>query len=102
MDKTFNVRIASPKQVIYQGIALSVSSINSAGKFDILAQHANFITIIENNPITIQTADKKTVVFNFPLAIIYTTLNVVNIYTQINQINQITDQSTNISRSPKH
>lgn len=94
-NQTFNVRIASPKQVIYQGPASSVSSINSAGKFDILAQHANFITIIENNPITIRTADKKTIVFNFPLAIIYTAQNTVNIYTQISQINQIAADSKN-------
>lgn len=82
-SETFNVRIVSPKQMIYQGAALSVSSTNSAGKFDILAQHANFVTLIENQPITIRTADKKTLVFNFPLAIVYTTQNVVSIYTNI-------------------
>lgn len=83
MNQTFNVRVISPKQIIYQGNALSVSSTNSAGKFDILAEHANFITLIENSPIVIRTVDKQSVVFKFPLAIIYTTRNTVNIYTQI-------------------
>lgn len=89
-NQTFNVRIVSPKQVVYQGTALSVSSTNSAGKFDILALHANFVTLIENQPITIRTADKKTLVFNFPLAIVYTAQNLVSIYIniRIQSINQ--------------
>lgn len=93
-DHTFNVRIISPKQVIFQGFASSVSSKNSAGPFDILAEHANFITVIENHPIIIRPVGKKPVVFTFPLAIIYTSQNTVNIYTQISQLNQI-EQQTN-------
>ncbi len=78
------VRIVTPKQVIFQDEAYSVSSINSDGKFDILPQHANFITIIENNDIKILDSNKKQFNFRFPLAIIYTTNNSVNIYTDIN------------------
>ncbi len=81
--EVLDVRIISPQEVIYQGKALSVSSKNSAGNFDILGQHANFITLVENNPIIIRTVDQKTLTFNFPLAIVYTTNNKVSIYTYL-------------------
>jgi len=84
-DPVLNVRIVTPKQILFEGIASSVSSVNSAGKFDILPEHANFITIIENNPIIIQGVDKEITTYNFPLAIIYTAKNIVRIYTSLQQ-----------------
>lgn len=83
MDETLNVRIVTPKAIVYNGQALSVSSTNSAGKFDILPQHANFITIVEKSPITIRMEKKKRLTFNFPVAIISNMRNKVNIYTDI-------------------
>ena len=77
------VTILSPRETIFEGQALSISSKNSAGKFDILPQHANFITLIENQPITIFLPGKKSLNFEFPVAIIYTTQNSVKIYTDI-------------------
>lgn len=82
-DKTLNVRIISPKETLFTGQAVAVSSKNTFGKFDILPQHANFITIIENNPIEIHQSQNNVRTFNFPLAIIHTVNNHVNIYTQI-------------------
>ncbi len=79
--QTLHVRIISPQKILYEGDALSVSSKNSAGKFDILAEHVNFITLIENNPIIVHLPEKKVLNFNFPLSIIYTAKNAVNIYT---------------------
>lgn len=83
LNNLLKVRIISPQQVIFEGEAISVSSINSAGKFDILLHHANFITLIEDSPILIRKADKKLVEFKLPLAIIYTLNNKVTIYTKI-------------------
>lgn len=77
------VKIISPKQDLFQGQASSVSSVNSQGKFDILPEHANFITIIEKSPIVVRTADNRTLTFNFPLAIIHTEKDQVSIYTQL-------------------
>lgn len=77
------VRIISPKETIFYGPALSVSSTNSLGKFDILPEHANFITITQNQPISINQPSKRPLTFNFPIAIIYTYKNAVNIYTDI-------------------
>ena len=77
-----NVQISNPDKQIWQGQAKSVSSVNSNGPFDILPLHANFITIIENQPIKIQTPEGQKE-FQFPNAIIYTSKNTVQIYTEI-------------------
>lgn len=77
-----DVKIMTPKEVIYQGQALAVSSQNSQGKFDILPLHTNFITYIEKFPITILKIDKTPVVFNFSQAIIHYSENQVAIYAE--------------------
>ena len=82
-DPTLHVRIISPQQLILNSYAVSVSSKNSQGPFDILPQHANFITMVENTPIVIRVANQKPLVFKFPLAIIMVTENNVNIYTYL-------------------
>ena len=78
------VTISSPRKRIFQGIANSISSRNSAGKFDVLPGHGNFITFIQNQPIIIRQADKPPLNFTFPMAIIYVRNNKVGIYTDIN------------------
>lgn len=89
MDLRLKVRIISPKQIIFDGEAYAVSSINALGNFDILPEHSNFITLIENNPIIITKLDKTQMTFNFDLAIVYHTNNKVSIYTEI----QLTPQN---------
>lgn len=76
------VRILSPKEDIFAGPANSVSSTNSKGPFDILPQHANFITFVQN-PILVRKTGNEVLTFNFPLAIIHVKDNKVNIYTEI-------------------
>lgn len=99
-----NVKIISPTQTIFEGEAFSVSSANSAGSFDILPYHANFITMVQKTPIVLRVkkkdAELKTelgiemfdnlfgknveeVKYDFDLAIIFTKENNVSIYTQI-------------------
>lgn len=78
-----NIRIIAPKEELFSGEALSLSSINSAGKFDILPMHANFVTLVENTPIIIRKADKSDEKFEFPMAIIYAANNQVKIYTDV-------------------
>ena len=82
-NESLKVRIITPRKVIFEDQALSVSSTNSSGKFDILPEHANFITIVENQTITIRIRNKRRLTFSFPLAIIYNINNMVNIYTDI-------------------
>lgn len=86
MDKPIDrnqlyVRVLSPREVLYQGEAKAVSSRNSQGKFDVLPQHANYITIIENEPIEVLKPDNKLTTFKVKQAILYTVENKVTIYT---------------------
>lgn len=87
---TLHVRVISPKGVIFAGDATSVSSTNTVGRFDILPMHANFITIVQNQPTTIRKVGQAEESFTFPLAIIVTKDNQVNIYTDIAQLPKIT------------
>ncbi len=82
-NPTLHVRIISPKELLLDTEAQSVSSKNLQGNFDILPQHANFITLTENSPIIVRVPNQKPLTFKFPLAIIITTENKVNIYTYI-------------------
>lgn len=77
------VAITSPKKDLFRGEAWAVSSTNSVGKFDILPEHANFVTLIEKQPIIIRIPRGKPIVFNFSLAVISVNSNKVNIYTDI-------------------
>ena len=81
--KTLHVRIISPQQVILDTEADSVSSKNLKGPFDILPMHASFITMVENVPIVVRIGKQKPLTFKFPMAIILTSENNVNIYTYI-------------------
>lgn len=79
-DETLIVKIMSPREVLFDGPALAVSSENSQGKFDIIPEHANYITIVEKNPIVILKPDKTQQSFTFAQAIIYHLKNKVSIY----------------------
>ena len=80
---TLHVRIISPQQLILETDADSVSSKNPQGSFDILPQHANFLTVVENYPIVVRAKGQKDQTFKFPLAIISAGNNKVNIYTYL-------------------
>lgn len=82
-NKLLHVIIRTPKQILYEGDALAVSSTNTVGKFDILPQHANFITMTVHVPVIILTPKKETLTFHLPLSIIYNSENTVKVYTDI-------------------
>lgn len=82
MKPILQISVLSPQQILYKGPALSVSSKNSSGKFDILPEHANMVTFIENFPISLRLDNNGKKEFKFPMAIIYVTNNLVKIYAQ--------------------
>ena len=82
MDE-LHVKISSPEKEFFNGVAYSVSSVNSTGKFDILPGHANFITVIENSPIIIRQKTGYKQEYKFPIAILSVANNQINIYTNI-------------------
>lgn len=82
-NPTLHVRIISPQQLLLDTEAESVSSKNIQGNFDILPQHANFLTVVEKSPIFVRIKGQKPLKFEFPLAIILTVDNKVSVYTYI-------------------
>ncbi|MDO8452856.1 MAG: hypothetical protein Q7S79_03840 [bacterium] len=83
MESKLHIRITTPREVLYEGEAESISSANVDGPFDILPYHANFITFVQGKEFTIRQkagGDKK---FTFDFAIVYNKDNQVNIYTDI-------------------
>ncbi len=76
------VRVSKAASVVWEGKALSVSSKNSKGPFDILPYHTNFITYMENASIHINTGTAvRDFVFN--QAVLHVQNDVVHIYTDI-------------------
>lgn len=55
--KSLRVKVWSPFQTYYDGIAQSISGVNGTGSFDILPQHHNFITILSACELTLQAAE---------------------------------------------
>jgi F0F1-type ATP synthase epsilon subunit len=46
-NKLLFVTVNSRKGKLYEGNAISITSFNKIGRFDVLGEHANFITLIE-------------------------------------------------------
>jgi F0F1-type ATP synthase epsilon subunit len=52
---TFHVLISNPERTFFDGQATSVSAANHSGPFDILANHAHFISLLQNQTVTVVT-----------------------------------------------
>jgi F0F1-type ATP synthase epsilon subunit len=48
------VRVYSPFQIYFEGLAISTSAVNDTGPFDILPNHKNFICLLKPSPINIR------------------------------------------------
>jgi len=77
------VKISSPQEILFNGKARSVSSKNSRGPFDILPEHANFITIIENQNIDIVDEKGAKMTIKVEQGILHQANDIVSIYTNI-------------------
>ena len=80
--ETLSVTINSPEKIVWEGIADVVTSENSQGIFNILPEHANFVTVIEKKPIYIQHKKEKDEFF-FDTAVLSVNANVVTIYVDL-------------------
>lgn len=52
-----HVKLFSPFQIYYNGEAKSISAVNDTGPFDVLAQHHNFITLLNACELNITAPD---------------------------------------------
>ncbi len=83
-SELLSVKILNPNEILWEGKAYSISSKNASGPFDILPQHANFITLIkEKIPIIVRSASEGEKEFSFDSAVMQVHGNDVLIFTQI-------------------
>ena len=47
-SKTLVLKVQTRQDVLYQGEIDSLTSVNQKGKFDVLREHANFISLIKD------------------------------------------------------
>ena len=47
-EQKFHLKVHSREGVVFDGVIDSMTSFNEKGEFDILARHANFISLIQN------------------------------------------------------
>jgi len=76
--KLLTVSVKGPKSEKFKGLALSVTSLNKEGKFDVLPYHMNFISLIREYVI-IKTQDKKQITFPIETGVIKVFGDKVNI-----------------------
>ncbi len=64
MDNQFHLKIASREGTVFEGVVSSITSYNPKGKFDILENHTNFISLIQDKVILRESKDsEKEIVF---------------------------------------
>lgn len=63
-EPKLRARVLSPTQTLYDGPALAVSANNKVGPFDILADHANFFSLLTEGDIVINTGFQS---YTFPI-----------------------------------
>jgi len=66
-------------KVGYRGPAIALTSINKVGKFDVLAEHTNFITLIFER-IVIHTLEKKDIEYEFKRGVMEVSDNLVKVF----------------------
>ncbi|MCL4398036.1 hypothetical protein M1403_03380 [Patescibacteria group bacterium] len=85
MATNLSLHIFSPLEDIFTGDIASLSSKNSSGPFDILPQHANFVTLINKDPITARLPDGSKKVFEFPQAVLRCHEGKIEVFTDFSQ-----------------
>lgn len=78
-DNKLYVKITTPKGLLFGGTAVSVSSYNAKGKFDLLVKHINYVTKIEKQ-IEVITESRELKVFPVESGVLRSAENVVDVY----------------------
>jgi F0F1-type ATP synthase epsilon subunit len=58
-DQRLQVKIRSKSKIYFEGLAYAVSSTNEIGTFDILSEHANFVTAVKDFITVHKSTDSK-------------------------------------------
>ena len=80
MEKVnFNLKVVSREGVIFDGEVNSITSYNEKGIFDVLAQHANFISLISKG-LTVRDTENVVKEIKFDNALLKAYKNNVEVY----------------------
>ena len=80
MDESkFHLKVASREGIMYEGDVISITSYNELGVFDVLSQHANFISLI-NKGLIIRDIENKEKEIKFDNALMKNFENKVEVY----------------------
>jgi len=82
-EPNLRVRILSPTKTHYDGQAVSVSANNKVGRFDILAQHANFFSLLTEGEIVVDTGPGTPIHLPVSQGIVKVTNNTVTFFVDI-------------------
>lgn len=99
-EPKIRARVLSPTQTLYDGPALSVSANNKVGPFDILADHANFFSLLTEGNIVINTGYQT---YTFPIqhGIVKVKNNQVTLFIDIDAAYGATQEKTAEPQSTK-
>lgn len=79
-----NLLVRTRDKIIYQGVVKSLTSVNESGKFDILPNHANFISLIKKY-IFVNELDDKTLGIEVDNGILKVEKNRIEVYLGVKQ-----------------
>jgi F0F1-type ATP synthase epsilon subunit len=74
-----HITVRNRERVFYDDEAIAITSYNAKGKFDVLAEHVNFISII-NTGITIHKTDGTLQEFKISTGVMQVSKNTVTIF----------------------
>jgi F0F1-type ATP synthase epsilon subunit len=77
---TIAVVIMSPETVVWKGNVTMLSSKNSEGDFDLLPDHARFVSLIENTAVLLTLEDKTEKSISLTKAVLFFQDNKAKIY----------------------
>lgn len=79
----FHLKVYSPLRLYFEGEVTSVSAVNDTGPFDILAQHHNFITLLNPCDLTIRSQDQQDRVISIARGIMQVKANDVVVFLDV-------------------
>jgi F-type H+-transporting ATPase subunit epsilon len=80
---TFQLKISNPERVFFEGEAYSLSSQNASGPFDILPNHAHFVSLLHDAKIEVVDKEDKKVVFAVSRGLISARSNLVTVFVDL-------------------
>jgi len=82
MNETIAIKIMSPVAVVWEAQVIAISAENSEGAFDILPDHARFMSLLNTSEVTMELQDTTVKTFTFDNAVLFFEDNVAVIYIQ--------------------